>query len=168
MQRVPDVTPADGPLLCVLTDVLAAPIAMVTGHYATEHKQHHINSSSESFCGISQLNGGSQMWFARTDAAPLVLSQFKARPALTGDATFGCFLTDLSTAVFFIHAAHAFCEEEIRSKSLQHFFLVLHKCIAILEKYSGIDTNLGMWRSVVYPRKFFWLNLQFVFNAIFL
>lgn len=74
VQRVPDVTPADGPLLCVFTDVLAAPVAMVTGQ----------------------------------DAAPLVLGQFKARPALTGDATFGCFLTDVSTAVFFIHAAHAF------------------------------------------------------------
>lgn len=115
MQRVPAVTPADGPLFGVLADVLASPIAVVTGHYATEHKQHHINSSSEVFRGISQHNGG---WFTRTDAAPLVFGQFEAWPALTGYATSGCFLTDMSTAVVFIHAAHAFCEKEIQSDHL--------------------------------------------------
>lgn len=140
MQGVPDVTPADGPLLGVLTDVLAAPVAMVTGHYSTEHKQHHINSSSESSCGISQLNGGSEMPFTRTDAAPLVLGQLETRPALTGNTTFGCFLTDVSTAMFFIHAAQAFCEEEIQSESLKRFLLVLHKRIDIFKKYSGIST----------------------------
>lgn len=74
VQGVPDVTPADGPLLGVLTDVLAAPVAMVTGQ----------------------------------NAAPLVLGQLETRPALTGNATFGCFLTDVSTAMFFVHAAQAF------------------------------------------------------------
>lgn len=74
VQRVPAVTPADGPALCVLTDVLAAPVAMVTGQ----------------------------------DAAVLVFGQFKAWPALAGDATSGCFFTDMSTAMFFIHAAQAF------------------------------------------------------------
>lgn len=141
MQGVPDVTPADGPLLGVLTDVLAAPIAMVTGHYATEDKQHHINSSSESSCGISQLNGGSEMPFTHTDAAPLVLGQLETRPALTGHSTFGCFLTDVSTAMFFIHAAQAFCEEEIQSETLKHFVLVFHKCTDILKKYLGININ---------------------------
>lgn len=45
---------------------------------------------------------------AGQDAAPLVLGQFEARPALTGHATFWTLLTDMTTAMLFIHAAQAF------------------------------------------------------------
>lgn len=45
-----------------------------------------------------------------TNAAPLVLGQLKSWSAFTGNASFGCFSTDVGTAMIFIHAAHAFCK----------------------------------------------------------
>lgn len=45
-----------------------------------------------------------------TNAAPLILGQFKSWSAFTSNSSFGCFSADVGTAMIFIHAAHAFCK----------------------------------------------------------
>lgn len=105
LEGVPGVTPAYWAVLCVLTGVLTASVAMVTCHC-------EFNITSLHYLQV----GTAGAWvcvrvlatcFAHTNTVSLVPGQLEPRATLAGHTPSGCLFADVGTAMLLIHTVEA-------------------------------------------------------------
>lgn len=113
LEGVSRVTPAYWAILCVITGVLAASIAMVTSYCSSmQPKDMKSEPHLKLWTVHTWLSGCVEVPFAsccwtRTDAASLVPGQLEPWATLTGHAPFGCLFADVGAAMLLIHTVEA-------------------------------------------------------------
>lgn len=101
LEGVPEVTPTYRAVLCILTGVLTASVAMVTCYCGDVNQESVTSWRSLHACVL-----GAWRW-ARTDTVSLVPGQLESWTTLTGHAPFGGLLADVGAAMLLIHTTEA-------------------------------------------------------------